>query len=73
MVEWKIITGRGAHSRAEGPRIPAVVDEWLDGLGLLHAAQHQADGGAVTVVLTPQQREQARQEVVRRGGGQWEG
>ncbi|GFR47030.1 hypothetical protein Agub_g8715 [Astrephomene gubernaculifera] len=49
-VDWLIITGKGLHSRGDGPKIPAMVDEWLARRGLERVQQP----GAVLVRLTPE-------------------
>ncbi|GIL81472.1 hypothetical protein Vretimale_1021 [Volvox reticuliferus] len=49
-VDWLIITGKGLHSRGDGPKLPAIVDEWLASRGL----EGMPQPGAVLVRLTPE-------------------
>ncbi|GIL62107.1 hypothetical protein Vafri_16391 [Volvox africanus] len=49
-VDWLIITGKGLHSRGDGPKLPAIVDEWLASRRLEGVPQP----GAVLVRLTPE-------------------
>ncbi|GLC69643.1 hypothetical protein PLESTF_000858200 [Pleodorina starrii] len=50
MVDWRIVTGKGLHSRGDGPKLLPLVEEWLiaHGLGFLQQP------GSLVVQLTPE-------------------